>query len=142
MAAMSGGTNRPDLPYAAPNSHLGLTSTTPTRTADRAAIPRGRCAPGAADHLGPSVPEGELVSIAEAPQPAQPNRRRRLARRIRIVSARLRPLTWKGARLTVRQSSPDSATPPGLRRRPNSWATSPSGARRSCCCGSTSCSDT
>ncbi|MGA5558933.1 hypothetical protein [Streptomyces lavendulocolor] len=43
------------------------------------------------------------MSIADAPQPAQPNRRQRLARRIRIGGARLRPLAWKGVRLTARQ---------------------------------------
>lgn len=41
MASMSGGINRPEMPYAASHSHLGLMSTTPTRTAGRAAIPRG-----------------------------------------------------------------------------------------------------
>lgn len=102
MASMSGGTNRPGVPYAASQSHLGLMSTTPTRTADRAATPRGRCAPGAADHPGPSVPVGGLVSIADAPQPAQPDRRQRFTRSMRILSARLRALMWKAVRLTTR----------------------------------------
>ncbi|WP_411575215.1 hypothetical protein [Streptomyces fradiae] len=102
MAALSGETNRPDMSYAALNSHLGLTSTTPTRTADRAAITRGRCATGAADHLGPSVSEGGSVSIADAQQPAQPDRRQRFAGRMRILSARLRALTWRAVRLTTR----------------------------------------
>jgi hypothetical protein len=42
------------------------------------------------------------VSIADAPQPAQPNRRQRFTRRMRILSARLRTLMWKAVRLTTR----------------------------------------
>lgn len=42
------------------------------------------------------------MSIADAPQPAQPNRRQRFSRRVRILGARLRGLMWKAVRLTTR----------------------------------------
>ncbi|MGK5696968.1 hypothetical protein ACSNOJ_29465 [Streptomyces sp. URMC 128] len=42
------------------------------------------------------------MSIADAPQPAQPNRHQRFTRRMRILSARLRALMWKAVRLTTR----------------------------------------
>ena len=42
------------------------------------------------------------MSIADAPQPAQPNRRQQFTRRLRILSARLRALMWKAVRLTTR----------------------------------------
>ncbi|MEV0695071.1 hypothetical protein [Streptomyces sp. NPDC050388] len=42
------------------------------------------------------------MSIADAPQPAQPNRRQQFTRRLRILSARLRALMLKAVRLTSR----------------------------------------
>ncbi|CQR59370.1 hypothetical protein [Streptomyces leeuwenhoekii] len=42
------------------------------------------------------------MSIADAQQPARPNRRQRFTRRVRILSACLRALMWRAVRLSTR----------------------------------------